>query len=120
MRSSYLLPLAVIGFALLAVPLKAAEQALPPIPGVPSAERGKDLAERWCKSCHLVEPGQADAPTDMPPPFAALAKDLPTREAEYRGFLQAPHAPMIEIALSRANIEDIVAYLHALASADAN
>jgi len=56
----------------------------------------------------------------MPPPFAALAKEFDTREAEYRGFLQVPHTPMTEISLSRANIEDIIAYLHALAPAAAN
>jgi mono/diheme cytochrome c family protein len=120
MRSSLLLLLAIVGFALLATRLKAAEQALPPIVGVPNADRGKDLAERWCKSCHLVGPGQTEAPADMPPPFAALAKDFTAREAEYRGFLQVPHAPMTEITLSRANIEDIIAYLHSLAPAAAN
>lgn len=120
MRSSHLLLLAIVGFALLAIPLMAAEQTLPPIAGVPNAERGKALAERWCKSCHLVEPGQADAPADMPPPFAALAKDFDTREAEYRGFLQVPHTPMTEISLSRANIEDLVAYLHSLVPVGAN
>ena len=55
----------------------------------------------------------------MPPPFAALAKEIGTREAEYRGFLQVPHTPMTEISLSRENIEDIIAYLRSMAPAKA-
>jgi mono/diheme cytochrome c family protein len=115
--SRHLLLFAFLVFALIAMPVLAAEQAIPPIPGVPNAMRGKALADRWCMSCHLVDPGQDTAPSDMPPPFVSLAKDLPKREAEIRGFLQAPHSPMIEISLSRANIEDIMAYLHSLAPA---
>jgi mono/diheme cytochrome c family protein len=115
--SRHLLLLAIVAFALVAAPLVASAQPIPPVPGVPSAAKGRALAERWCKSCHLVEPNQATAPSDMPPPFAALAEGLPGREAEYQGFLQAPHSPMIEISLSRENIADIMAYLRSLTPA---
>ena len=113
------LSLAVVVFAFLASPAMAAEQGLPPIKGVPSAASGKALAERWCKSCHLIEPGQETAPADMPPPFAALAKEIGSREAEYRGFLQVPHTPMTEISLSRGDIEDIIAYLRSMGASGA-
>ena len=119
MSSRHWLLLGIVLFTFLAAPVMAAEQALPPVKGVPSAAGGKALAERWCKSCHLVEPGQETAPADMPPPFAALAKDIGTKEAEYRGFLQVPHTPMTEISLSRENIEDIIAYLRSMATAKA-
>jgi len=115
MISRHFLLLGVVLSGLFAAPVVAAEKALPPIKGVPSAAKGKALSERWCKSCHLVEPGQTRAPNDMPPPFAVLARDIGKREAEYRGFLQVPHTPMTEISLSRLDIEDIIAYLHALA-----
>ena len=115
MSSRHWLLLGIVAFSFLASPVFAAEQALPPIKGVPSAASGKALAERWCKSCHLIDPGQETAPADMPPPFAALAKDIATREAEYRGFLQVPHTPMTEISLSRGDIEDIIAYLRSMA-----
>ena len=119
MSSRHRLLLGIVVFAFLAAPVMAAEKALPPVKGVPSAANGKALADRWCKSCHLVEPGQETAPADMPPPFAALAKEIGTREAEYRGFLQVPHTPMTEISLSRENIEDVIAYLRSMAPAKA-
>jgi mono/diheme cytochrome c family protein len=115
--SRHLLLLAIVAFALIAAPFVASAQPLPPVPGVPSAAKGKALAERWCASCHLVGPDQATASSDMPPPFAELAKGFPQREAEYQAFLQAPHSPMIEISMSRENIADIMAYLHSLAPA---
>lgn len=37
------------------------------------AVHGKDIATRWCASCHLVDKGQTSA-TDQAPPFSYLAR----------------------------------------------
>ena len=37
------------------------------------AEHGRDLAKRWCASCHVVAPDQQSASADAPP-FATIAQ----------------------------------------------
>lgn len=74
--------------------------------------RGEALVRRWCVSCHLIE-GRGPA-SDLAPPFHAVARD-PRKTPDYlRTFLANPHAPMPPLQLSRAEIEDIVAYLGTL------
>lgn len=62
---------------------------------------GRALAERWCTSCHTA----GSRGSDVAPPLAQLL----------RGWLAVPHPPMRGIELSRQQIEDIIAYLRALA-----
>lgn len=50
------------------------------------AVNGKDIATRWCASCHVVERGQTSA-TDQAPPFAYIGK---TPDFDPR--FPAPHA----------------------------
>jgi mono/diheme cytochrome c family protein len=77
------------------------------------AERGRQLAERWCASCHLVGPGQREASADVPT-FSAIAgrEDLP--ESLLAAFLTTPHPPMPNMALSRQEIADVLAYIRSL------
>ena len=80
-----------------------------------SAEAGKGLAQRWCASCHQVEPG---APAkDVAPPFASLGVQRGKDPGWIRAWLANPHPPMQGISLSRRQIDDIIAYLQSLASA---
>jgi|SRR5215211_3103332 mono/diheme cytochrome c family protein len=76
-------------------------------------ERGRQLAERWCASCHLVGPGQREASADVPT-FASIARreDLP--ESLLAAFLSTPHPPMPNIALSRQETADVLAYIRTL------
>ena len=75
--------------------------------------RGEADARRWCASCHLLE-GQNKA-SDTVPAFATIAHD-PHKGPEYlRAFLASPHPPMPPLQLSRAEIEDLVAYFSELA-----
>ena len=93
----------VVLFALLSGPAWAA--------GNP--EQGRQLAERWCASCHLVGPGQREASADVPT-FASIAQreDLP--ESLLAAFLTTPHPPMPNMALSRQEIADVLAYIRSL------
>jgi len=77
------------------------------------SERGADLAKRWCVSCHV--PGaEARAGSDAGPPFAQMAADPAYTDARLRGWLAAPHPPMPDFNHSRAEIEDLIAYIRAL------
>lgn len=79
------------------------------VPGDPA--RGHALVERWCTSCHQVQPG--GNATDVAPSFVTVAnkaKDV----TWVRGYLIDPHAPMVGLSLTRVEIDDIVAYLATL------
>ena len=77
------------------------------------AEAGRLLAQRWCASCHQVEP---NAPAkDAAPPFASLGVQRGKDPGWIRAWLANPHPPMQGINLSRRQIDDIIAYLQSLA-----
>ena len=76
------------------------------------AEVGKELVQRWCTSCHVVDDEGHGA--DAGPALPALLGDGQRTEDELRGWLAAPHPPMPNFDLSRQEIDDIIAYLTSL------
>jgi cytochrome c len=74
-------------------------------------ENGRAMAERWCTSCHAV--GRGTAGSDAAPSFPTLARER--SQEQLRRWLSEPHPPMPNLALTRAEIEDVVAYLLSLA-----
>jgi mono/diheme cytochrome c family protein len=96
--------LRILGFCLLSIaaPAFAAD-----------AGHGKQIAERWCASCHLVGPGQTSA-TDQAPPFTYLAK-MPGFDANKLAFLLLrPHPNMPNISLNRTEVADMADYIRSL------
>jgi len=79
-----------------------------------NVEAGKQMAETWCSSCHLVDLSQRKAPNDMIPSFAAIAQMKSTTRESLAAFLTAPHPPMPNFALSRREIADLSAYILSL------
>ena len=77
------------------------------------ADHGETLAKRWCATCHLVGPDQKATTTDAPP-FAAVAKMRDFDPARLAFFLLNPHPKMPNMALSRTEAADIVAYIATL------
>ncbi|WP_407049221.1 c-type cytochrome [Methyloraptor flagellatus] len=83
---------------------------------VPDPANGLRLARRWCAACHVVEPSQTAAAADAPA-FAALAADPLRAEDAIANILAAPakaHSKMQDLALSRLEIGDLVAYIKSL------
>jgi mono/diheme cytochrome c family protein len=76
---------------------------------------GHTLAQRWCASCHAVEPMPSQV-KDVPPPFVAIASSPGQNQAKLYAWLQAPHPSMPDLQLSRQNIDDIVTYIQSLRS----
>jgi mono/diheme cytochrome c family protein len=76
-------------------------------------EYGRDLAKRWCASCHLVVPEQQRAMADVPP-FATIARSPNFNAKTLAYFLLSPHPKMPELPLSRAAANDIAAYIESL------
>jgi mono/diheme cytochrome c family protein len=99
------------GFAGLAgaflVPVAAAQQV-----GDPAA--GRRLAETWCSTCHVIEPGASGPASDAVPTFPSIARMPSATELSLRAFLQTPHARMPDIQLSREQTDDVIAYILSL------
>jgi cytochrome c len=61
------------------------------------AEVGKELVQRWCTSCHVVD--DEGHGVDAGPALPALLRDGQRTEDELRGWLAAPHPPMPDFDL---------------------
>ena len=72
--------------------------------------RGEHLARTWCAGCHVVSANQQHAVTDVPS-FRSIARrsEFDRRAVAY--FLLAPHPPMPNLSLTRAEADDLAAYI---------
>lgn len=74
---------------------------------------GQIIAERWCSACHLVGPDQTRA-IDGVATFAEVAQREDVTVDGLRAFLASPHPMMPDMALTRREIRDLVAYIKSL------
>jgi mono/diheme cytochrome c family protein len=74
---------------------------------------GAELARTWCASCHLVGEPASGPTTQGPPTFRAVARSGKTPD-ELKTFLTNPHFPMPSLGLSRADIDNLIAYIENL------
>ncbi|GGI29638.1 c-type cytochrome [Bradyrhizobium guangdongense] len=86
----------------------------PPKPAAAAdALHGKDIATRWCASCHIVEKGQTNA-TDQAPPFSYLARSPDFDQNKLAFLLLKSHPNMPQVSLNRAEISDLADYIRSL------
>lgn len=80
------------------------------------AARGEVLAKRWCAECHVVAAEQGRAASDAPSFFALTGPTAlsPEALAAYLTLPETVHSRMPDLALSRLEIADIVAYVGSL------
>ena len=77
-----------------------------------SVSNGRDLAQRWCSSCHVVGADMKGA--DTAPPFTVIARKNASNPQWVRSWLSTAHPKMPSFDLAREQIDDIVAYLGSL------
>ena len=77
----------------------------------PNARTGERLAHQWCASCHLVASDQRTPAPDTAPPFASIVARPNVTAGVLRNIIQMPYPRMPQIALSRDEVEHIVAYI---------
>lgn len=82
-------------------------------PAWAGSSEGAQLAQRWCSSCHLVSDRQQGAVPQGPPSFRMIAKGGMTDSA-LRAFLSHPHGAMPDLVLTRAEMDDLIAYIRSL------
>lgn len=80
--------------------------------GAQDIDRGRDLALRWCVSCHVVAPDAAGG--DAGPAFAGVAARPGQTEQAIRNWLADPHPPMPDLNLSATEFNDLAAYIFSL------
>ena len=78
------------------------------------AEQGRELAKRWCSSCHVVEPSAAAAPAVGLPSFPAIAARADLSADRLRAAMNPQHSRMPDFALSRRQQDDLIAYIYSL------
>jgi len=75
------------------------------------AERGHQLAQRWCSGCHTIERSPAAARADGIPSFRAVAA-MPNLSAErLRAAMNPTHGQMPDLSLSKRDQDDLAAYI---------
>lgn len=78
----------------------------------PDAKTGKQIADKLCVGCHIVdaEASGTTVPADVPS-FARIA-NVPGQTAQLiAGAIVVPHPPMPQIQLTREEIGDVAAYI---------
>ena len=73
--------------------------------------QGKDIAERWCTGCHVVEHEQKTPAIDQAPPFASIAR-MPEFDANKLAMLLLkPHSNMPKLSLIRVEVANLADYI---------
>jgi mono/diheme cytochrome c family protein len=74
---------------------------------------GRNLAQRWCGSCHEVSAAAPPTRAGVSP-FAQVARLPSTTALSLRVFLRTSHADMPNVQLSEAEADDLIAYILSL------
>jgi mono/diheme cytochrome c family protein len=73
-------------------------------------QKGAQLARQWCANCHVIESNPAGTVPQGPPSFPAISRSGMTAD-QLRAFLSHPHGAMPDLALTRAEIDDLIGYI---------
>ena len=77
------------------------------------AAAGARMALQWCDNCHVVNGGGPSATIPQgPPTFRTIAGHMDPDQL--RAFLSRPHGAMPDLALTRAEINDLIDYIGTL------
>jgi mono/diheme cytochrome c family protein len=82
-------------------------------PARADAQKGAQLARQWCANCHIIDGKPAGTVTQGPPSFPMIARSGMGSD-QLRAFLSHPHGAMPDLALTRAEIDDLISYIDTL------
>ena len=77
------------------------------------AQKGAQLARQWCANCHVIGGNPTGAVPQGPPTFPVIARSGMAPD-QLRAFLSHPHGAMPDLALTRAEIDDLIGYIETL------
>ena len=82
-------------------------------PAHADAAKGAQIARQWCANCHVTGGNTAGPVPQGPPSFQMVARSGMTAD-QLRAFLSHPHGAMPNLALTRAEIDDLISYIETL------
>ena len=94
--------------------LACAAAFLPSLAAAQDAQQGREIALRWCSSCHVVERAATAAPADGVPTFPAIAAKPGLSADQLRAAMNPQHGRMPDLALSKRQQDDLIAYIYSL------
>ncbi len=103
---------APVGLAVAGLVLLSAGSVMAQANGDP--EEGHEIATKWCSNCHVVDRETKNAASTGAPTFPAIAQMKSVTPMGLRVFLQTPHERMPDLHLSRAEMDDLIAYILSL------
>jgi mono/diheme cytochrome c family protein len=74
-----------------------------------NVSNGQRLSERWCSECHMI--GTTPGKYKRAKSFAAIAAKNAITSDRIASFLLLPHATMPNLPLTRADAQDIAAFI---------
>ncbi len=77
-------------------------------------DRGRELAQRWCASCHVVARSAQTGRADGLPTFPAIAAKPETTADSLRGVMTAAHGRMPDFSLGPRDQADLISYILSL------
>ena len=84
-----------------------------PLTAHADAAAGARMALQWCANCHVVNgSGPSVTVPQGPPAFRTIAGHM--NPDQLRAFLSRPHGAMPDLALTRAEIHDLIDYIETL------
>ena len=83
------------------------------LPACADATKGAQIARQWCANCHVIGENTAGPVPQGPPSFQMVAHSGMSDD-QLRAFLSHPHGAMPNLALTRAEIDDLIGYIETL------
>jgi len=84
-----------------------------PVTSAPDPAHGKQLAQRLCINCHLVDSSQTEAVADVPS-FGEIANRLGQTPGSIMAKIVIPKHPMPVIPITKSELNDLTAYIMTL------
>jgi mono/diheme cytochrome c family protein len=94
------------------VALLIAAGVAPGAAGAGDLAQGRDLAQRWCASCHAIALGEAS--DEEAPSFESIVRGRGRSSEWIATWLSTPHEMMPDLTLTREEIAALVAYFDSL------
>ncbi len=87
---------------------------LPGLAFAQDVDGGRQLATRWCAGCHVVDRSPTEARADGVPTFPAIAAKPGISPDRLRAAMNPTHGRMPDLALSKRDQDNLVAYIMSL------
>jgi mono/diheme cytochrome c family protein len=83
---------------------------LPCLAQAQDIEAGREIATKWCSSCHDVSVS-GEGTSDRTPSFLSISQKSSTTTISLAAFLQTSHNRMPDFSLTRQEIADVSSYI---------